>query len=102
MLFDVATITVIPQIAGQSLTRANSAYQMVLQIASLVGPSLAGIIIAIIGGFNAFWIDVLSYLATLIALLMLPKFGKTKSVDGLGNIFHKMGGEMKEGFKWFL
>nr|WP_257143352.1 hypothetical protein [Bacillus cereus] len=57
MLFDVATITVIPQIAGPSLTRANSAYQMVNQIASLAGPALAGIIIAIIGGINALWID---------------------------------------------
>ncbi|EOP60078.1 macrolide-efflux protein [Bacillus cereus VD136] len=102
MLFDVATVTVIPQIAGQSLTRANSAYQMVLQIASLVGPALAGIIIAIIGGFNALWINVLSYIATLIAVLMLPKFKKTKSVDRSGNLFQKIGREMKEGFKWLM
>ncbi|MGI2729409.1 MFS transporter [Bacillus cytotoxicus] len=102
MLFDVATVTVIPQIAGQSLTSSNSAYQMVLQIASLIGPALAGIIIAIIGGFNALWINVLSYIATLIAVLMLPKFKKTKSVDRLGNIFQQIGREMKEGFKWLI
>ncbi|PED06223.1 MFS transporter [Bacillus pseudomycoides] len=102
MLFDVATVTVIPHIASQSLTRANSAYQMVLQIASLVGPALAGIIIASIGGFNALWINVLSYIATLIAVLMLPKFKKNKSVDGSGNLFQKIGREMKEGFKWLM
>lgn len=102
MLFDVATVTVIPQIAGQSLTSSNSAYQMVLQIASLIGPALAGIIIAIIGGFNALWINVLSYIATLIAVLMLPKFKKTKSADRLGNIFQQIGREMKEGFKWLI
>ncbi|PGF05952.1 MFS transporter [Bacillus pseudomycoides] len=102
MLFDVATVTVIPQIAGQSLTRANSAYQMVLQIASLVGPALAGIIIAIIGGFNALWVNVLSYIATLIAVLMLPKFKKTKPVDKSGNLLQKIGREMKEGFKWLM
>ncbi|HDX9712622.1 TPA: MFS transporter [Bacillus cereus] len=102
MLFDVATVTVIPQIAGQSLTRANSAYQMVLQIASLAGPALAGIIVAIIGGFNALWINVLSYIATLIAVLMLPKFKKTKPVDKSGNLLQKIGREMKEGFKWLM
>ena len=35
MLFDVTTVTVIPHIAGASLTKANSLYQMVNQLASL-------------------------------------------------------------------
>ncbi|MDF9547593.1 MFS transporter [Bacillus cereus] len=102
MLFDVATITVIPHIAGQSLTRANSAYQMVHQIASLAGPALAGIIIAIIGGFNALWINVLSFVATLIAVLLLPKVEKNKSIDKPGNPLRNIGNEMKEGFKWLI
>lgn len=102
MLFDVATITVIPHIAGQSLTRANSAYQMVNQIASLAGPALAGIIIAIIGGFNALWINVLSFVATLIAVLLLPKVEKNKSIDIPGNLLRNIGNEMKEGFKWLI
>ncbi|MBT2201717.1 MFS transporter [Bacillus thuringiensis] len=102
MLFDVVTITVIPHIAGQSLTRANSAYQMVNQIASLAGPALAGIIIAIIGGFNALWINVLSFVATLIAVLLLPKVEKNKSIDIPGNLLRNIGNEMKEGFKWLI
>ncbi|MGF1438278.1 MFS transporter [Bacillus thuringiensis] len=102
MLFDVATITVIPHIAGQSLTRANSAYQMVNQIASLAGPALAGIIIAIIGGFNALWINVLSFVATLIAVLLLPKVEKNKFIDKPGNLLRNIGNEMKEGFKWLI
>ncbi len=102
MLFDVATLTVIPHIAGQSLTRANSAYQMVNQIASLAGPALAGIIIAIIGGFNALWINVLSFVATLIAVLLLPKMEKNKSIDKAGNLLRNIGNEMKEGFKWLI
>ncbi|WP_226607424.1 MFS transporter [Bacillus cereus] len=102
MLFDVATITVIPHIAGQSLTRANSAYQMVNQIASLAGPALAGIIIAIIGGFNALWINVLSFVATLIAVLLFPKVEKNKSIDKPGNLLRNIGNEMKEGFKWLI
>lgn len=102
MLFDVATITVIPHIAGQSLTRANSAYQMVNQIASLAGPALAGIIIAIIGGFNALWINVLSFVATLIAVLLFPKMEKNKSIDKAGNLLRNIRNEMKEGFKWLI
>lgn len=77
MLFDVAMITAIPHIAGQSLTRANSAYQMVNQIASLAGPALAGIMIALIGGFHALWLNVISFVATLITVLLLPKLEKT-------------------------
>lgn len=102
MLFDVATVTVIPHIAGKSLTRANSVYQMVLQIASLVGPTLAGMIIAILGGFNALWVNILSFIATLIAVFMLPKLKLNKSAHGSGNQFQAIGREMKEGFKWLM
>ncbi|MBL1704171.1 MFS transporter, partial [Klebsiella pneumoniae] len=52
MLFDVTTVTVIPQIAGASLTKANSFYQMVNQLASLFGPMIAGVFISFIGGFH--------------------------------------------------
>lgn len=102
MLFDVATITMIPFIAGQSLTRANSAYQMVNQIASLTGPILTGIIIAKIGGLNALWINVLSFVATLIAVLLLPKLEQSKPIKRAGNLLQSIGNDMKEGFKWLL
>lgn len=102
MLFDVATLTIIPQIAGQSLTRANSAYQMVNQIAGLAGPALAGIIIAIIGGFNVLWINVLSFAATIIAVVLLPKITNHKSIDRSGNLWRNVGKDMKEGFKWLV
>ncbi|PGL56391.1 MFS transporter [Bacillus cereus] len=100
MLFDVATITVIPHIAGQSLIKANSAYQMVNQIASLIGPALAGFIIVIIGGFNALWINVCSFVATLIAVLLLPKLEKKKVLDKTKNLLQIIGIDMKEGLKW--
>ncbi|EMJ6443782.1 MULTISPECIES: MFS transporter [Bacillus] len=97
MLFDVATITVIPQIAGPSLTRANSAYQMVNQIASLAGPALAGIIIAIIGGINA-----LSFIATLVAVLLLPKLEKKKPTDRAKTLLQTIKNDMREGLKWLI
>ena len=72
MLFDVTTVTVIPHIAGASLTKANSLYQMVNQLASLFGPIIAGLFISFIGGFQVLWINVLSFIATLIAVIILP------------------------------
>lgn len=102
MLFDVATITVIPRIAGQSLTRANSAYQMVNQIASLAGPALAGIIIAIIGGINALWINAISFIATLVAVLLLPKLEKKKPTDRARTLLQTIRNDMKEGLKWLM
>ncbi len=102
MLFDVATITVIPQIAGPSLTRANSAYQMVNQIASLAGPALAGIIIAIIGGINALWINALSFIATLVAVLLLPKLEKKKPTDRAKTLLQTIKNDMREGLKWLI
>ncbi len=102
MLFDVATITVIPQIAGPSFTRANSAYQMVNQIASLAGPALAGIIIAIIGGINALWINALSFIATLVAVLLLPKLEKKKPTDRAKTLLQTIKNDMREGLKWLI
>ncbi|MFB5584617.1 MFS transporter [Bacillus albus] len=102
MLFDVATITVIPQIAGPSLTRANSAYQMVNQIASLAGPALAGIIIAIIGGINALWINAISFIATLVAVLLLPKLEKKKPTDRAKTLLQTIKNDMREGLKWLI
>ncbi len=77
MLFDVTTVTVIPQIAGASLTKANSFYQMVNQLASLFGPMIAGVFISFIGGFQLLWINVLSFIATLVAVMLLPSMKTT-------------------------
>ncbi len=100
MLFDVATVTAIPYIAGQELTKANSAYQMVNQIASLAGPTLAGMTIAIIGGFNALWLNAVSFAATVIAVLLLPELGGNKEGVKEGNVLQGIGRDLKEGLKW--
>ncbi|WP_442869054.1 MFS transporter [Bacillus sp. BP-3] len=100
MLFDVVTVTAIPFIADQKLIKANSAYQMVNQIASLVGPTLAGMIIAIIGGFNALWLNVFSFAATVIAVLLLPELGRNKVGVKEGNVLQSIARDLKEGLKW--
>ena len=101
MLFDVTTVTVIPHIAGASLTKANSLYQMVNQLASLFGPIIAGLFISFIGGFQVLWINVLSFIATLIAVIILPSMknlNKRILIKTLQNALN----DLFDGFKWLI
>jgi MFS family permease len=100
MLFDVTTVTLIPQIAGASLTKANSLYQMVNQLSSLFGPMLAGFSISFIGGFQVLWINVLSFIATLIAVLLLPSTKTLNSTNNEKNTFQNVFADLFNGFKW--
>ena len=98
--FDVTTITVIPHIAGASLTKANSLYQMVNQLASLFGPMIAGVFISFIGGFHVLWINVLSFIATLIAVMMLPSIKNKNKRTEDKNSFQNILTDLFDGFKW--
>jgi MFS family permease len=49
---DVATTAVLPALAQSEKTRANAAYQFVMQAAEFAGPVLAGLAIATLGGFS--------------------------------------------------
>jgi MFS family permease len=98
LAFDVTTTTVIPQLAGTDLTKANAAHQLVMQLGAMAGPALAGIVIAAIGGFNALWLDALSFGGTLVAVLLLPPFEKvaTNGPATVGGVIQGIG----EGFRW--
>ncbi|MED1411188.1 MULTISPECIES: MFS transporter [Bacillus] len=100
MLFDVTTVTVIPHIAGASLTKANSLYQMVNQLSSLLGPMLAGLCISFIGGFQVLWINVLSFITTLIAVMLLPSIKILKSKNNDKNTLQNVLADLLVGFKW--
>ncbi|MGY2613439.1 MFS transporter [Bacillus pretiosus] len=100
MLFDVTTVTVIPHIAGASLTKANSFYQMVNQLASLFGPMIAGIFISFIGGFQVLWINVLSFIATLVAVMLLPTIKTVNSKNKDKNTHPNVLSDLFSGFKW--
>ena len=50
---------------------------MVNQLASLFGPMIAGVFISFIGGFQMLWINVLSFIATLVAVMLLPSMKST-------------------------
>lgn len=98
MLFDVATVTVIPRLGGSRLTKANSAYQLVTKTGDMLGPLCAGVVIAAIGGFHTLWIDVVSFGGSLFVLMRL-KSSLTQAVEtpaaGKG-VF----ASIVEGFKW--
>ncbi|PER23817.1 MFS transporter [Bacillus cereus] len=100
MLFDVTTVTVIPHIAGASLTKANSFYQMINQLASLFGPMIAGIFISFIGGFQVLWINVLSFIATLVAVMLLPSIKTVNSQNNDKNTLQNVLSDLFNGFKW--
>ncbi|MGG0301735.1 MFS transporter [Bacillus albus] len=100
MLFDVTTVTVIPHIAGASLTKANSFYQMINQLASLFGPMIAGIFISFIGGFQVLWINVLSFIATLVAVMLLPSIKTVNSQNNDKNTLQNVLSDLFNGFIW--
>ncbi len=96
LMFDVATTIAIPELAGNDLTRANAAHQLIMQLGSMGGPALAGLVIAAFGGYGAMWINALSFGATLVAILMLPAFKKVNSGATTSGVFTGM----VEGFRW--
>lgn len=101
LLFDIATVSSIPQLSGNQLTRANARYQLVNQLADLIGPVLAGAIVAAIGGFNTLWLDVISFAFTFLVVFRLPSIGDTGSTDkkhSLKGIFK----DLAKGFKWLI
>ncbi|MFJ8414200.1 MFS transporter [Bacillus paramycoides] len=100
MLFDVTTVTVIPHIAGASLTKANSLYQMVNQLSSLLGPMLAGLCISFIDSFQVLWINVLSFIATLVAVMLLPSIITLNSKNNDKNTLQNVLADLLDGFKW--
>jgi MFS family permease len=56
--------------AGMHLERANAAYQTIQRLSQLLGPPLAGVLIATLGASNVLWLDAASFAvsAMLIAL----------------------------------
>ncbi|HLN64037.1 MAG TPA: MFS transporter [Symbiobacteriaceae bacterium] len=96
LMFDVATTIAIPELVGKDLTRANAAHQLIMQLGSMAGPALAGVVIAAAGGYGAMWFDALSFGGTLVAMLMLPAFKNAASGVTARGVF----AGMVEGFRW--
>jgi MFS family permease len=55
-------------LAGMPLERVNSAFQAIQSLAGLVGPLLAGVLIALMGISNVLWLDAATFLVSAAAV----------------------------------
>jgi MFS family permease len=95
--FDVGTTAVVPELAGEELTRANAAQQFVTQAASLSGPAVAGVVIATFGALATLWLDAVSFAGTFLVVLILPSFKIVADHAGSASSVFK---GMVEGLRW--
>lgn len=66
----------------EHLTNALSLHNVMQQTASIVGPAIAGFVIAWLGVAAVYWINALSFLAVLVALVLI----KTPTQETLGAV----------------
>lgn len=72
-LFWAAGMAFVPGVVGpEGLARANAWLEAGLSAARLLGPGLAGALVARVGAPWALWVDAGSFLASAAALLLLP------------------------------
>jgi MFS family permease len=96
LAFDVATTAAIPALAGGDLTRVNAAHQLAMQLASMVGPALAGVVIAGMGAYGALWLDAASFGGTFLALLRVPSLEGAPS----GQTPQSVMKGLRDGIRW--
>lgn len=93
---DVATTAVLPVLAQSENTRANAAYQFIMQAAEFAGPALAGLAIAALGAVHTLWLDAFSFGGTFVVIWRVPNFpGQTRSPLG-----RQVLSELREGLHW--
>ncbi len=71
-------------LAGARLERVNAGYQVVRNLAQLVGPLVAGVLIAALGASSVLWLDAATFAlsALLIALAVPPTPGREPAGRG--------------------
>ena len=70
--FDAALQAVIPNLVRRSdVASANAMFQAVFQLSLVAGPSVAGLLLAGTGIRFVYWIDVASFAATIVSVLLM-------------------------------
>jgi H+ antiporter protein len=64
--------------AGWTLDHANSVYEAVFNLSYIVGPGIAGLLIATLGGINTMWVTASAFGLSIIATTMLRLEGAGK------------------------
>lgn len=99
-LYAPAYLALVPSVvAKEHLVRANSVAQSLTSIGSLLGPALAGGLVASFGPIPAMLIDAVSYGCSALALFLIPgALGRSERKVGGESYFAQLGG----GFRFFL
>ena len=77
--------------AGMRLERANAFVQSVPRVATLFGPPIAGVLIALIGASNVLWLDAATFAASalLIGAFVPPRAAAETGGRGAGRLFRR-------------
>jgi MFS family permease len=81
----------------EHLTNALSLNTMMMQVAAIVGPAIAGFVIAGLGIAAVYWMNAISFVAVLIALALM----RTPTQENLGAARFS-GGALTEGIRYVL
>jgi MFS family permease len=86
--------------AGMQMERANGFYNITRRIAGLLGPPLAGILIAVFGASNVLWIDAATFaVSAAIFAALVPALG-TPQAEASDYGVRRYLGEIREGFQF--
>jgi DHA3 family macrolide efflux protein-like MFS transporter len=84
VIFEASFNSFIPNIVNKhEIIQANSLNQATFQITNIFGSALAGVLIALIGTLNLFFIDSISYLFSALCILVIRRSGTVFSINGL-------------------
>jgi MFS family permease len=80
---EIGTRVLIPQLVDdRQLEAANTAWAFTWQLSSVIGPGLAGLLIAVLGGAWVLVLDALSFLVFVVVLQTLPKVPRVREQQG--------------------
>ncbi|MBZ5944931.1 MFS transporter [Leuconostoc gelidum subsp. gasicomitatum] len=87
--------SIIPEIViNVQLVRANAMIQTIDNTLSIMGPLTGGMIVMLLGGVNALWIDTISFIVVIGILCLLPKQTESKRRE---HIIRKLWFDIVEG-----
>ncbi|WP_203457038.1 MFS transporter [Paenibacillus tepidiphilus] len=97
-VYDLAVVTIIPRLAGNGLTRANAGVQAAGQLADMIGPAIAGVLVSAFSLTSILWLDVCSFAATLTVLWRLPADSGSRAAASRTGVLAEMAG----GLAWLV
>jgi MFS family permease len=89
VLFDVASVSVLPSLVGRSgLLQANAALETSGSVALVAGPGLGGVLVGWVKASGAMAVDAFSYLFSAVCLLLVRAPEPAPGGAGTGGIRH--------------